>query len=158
MRHAGERLQRLIEQNIDHAERYRRVYITQGPRAWSVGATEHRDIVDACLAHDPTAAATLLATHLSRTALTVFMLAAPEHDPAAIRAALSQVSMRSAPAPDQPQLPSAGAAARRRSSERDGGSSDPPVSRPADDDARGSSRRHTIAPPPTLNIEQRKST
>ena len=36
----------LIEQNIDHAERYRRVYITQSPRAWSVGATEHHDIVD----------------------------------------------------------------------------------------------------------------
>ena len=118
--HAGERLQRMIEQNIDHAERYRRVYITQSPRAWSVGATEHHDIVNACLAHDAATAATRLATHLSRTALTVFMLAAPEHDPAAIRAALTQATARTASQPEQPQLASRGPRTRLRSPDSDG--------------------------------------
>jgi DNA-binding GntR family transcriptional regulator len=112
--HAGERLQRMIEQNVDHAERYRRVYITQSPRAWSVGATEHHDIVSACLARDAVTASTRLATHLSRTALTVFMLAAPEHDPAAIRAALTQATASNTSHPDQPQLASRDAESRTR--------------------------------------------
>lgn len=112
--HAGERLQRMIEQNIDHSERYRRVYITQSPRSWSVGATEHHDIVSACLARDAVTAASRLATHLSRTALTVFMLAAPEHDPAAIRVALTQATASGAGQPDQPQLASHDAETRTR--------------------------------------------
>jgi DNA-binding GntR family transcriptional regulator len=107
--HAGERFRRMIEQNIDHAERYRRVYITQSPRSWSVGAAEHHEIVEACRARDGATAASLLAAHLSRTALTVFMLAAPEHDPAAIRAALAQATSRSVTRPDQPQLASSSA-------------------------------------------------
>jgi DNA-binding GntR family transcriptional regulator len=122
--HAGDRFERMIEQNIDHSERYRRVYITQSPRAWSVGATEHHDIVSACRARDPTGAAALLATHLSRTALTVFMLAAPEHDPAAIRTALAQATGR---APSQPPLRRLGSTAnlsRRRVPASLGGSED----------------------------------
>jgi DNA-binding GntR family transcriptional regulator len=98
--HAGERLLRMIEQSIDHSERYRRVYITQGPRAWSIGATEHHEIVDACLDRDATAASALLARHLSRTALTVFMLVAPEHNPELIRMALRQTTHQ-----DPPEIP-----------------------------------------------------
>jgi DNA-binding GntR family transcriptional regulator len=90
--HAGDRMLRLIEQFIDHSERYRRVYITQGPRSWTVGAAEHQGIVAACVERDPVRASVLLAQHLSRTALTVFMLVAPEHNPETIRAALRQAS------------------------------------------------------------------
>jgi DNA-binding GntR family transcriptional regulator len=112
--HAGERLERMIEQNIDHSERYRRVYIAQSPRAWSVGAAEHHDIVNACAARDAARAAALLATHLSRTALTVFMLAAPEHDPAAIRAALAQATGRTPSEAPQRRLGSTADLPRRR--------------------------------------------
>jgi DNA-binding GntR family transcriptional regulator len=90
--HAGERMLRLIEQLVDHGERYRRVYIAQGPRAWSVGAAEHAEIVAACVDRDASLAAALLARHLSRTALTVFMLSAPEYDPAILRAAIGQAT------------------------------------------------------------------
>src|SRR3954447_11067049 len=99
--HAGERTLRLIEQLVDHGERYRRVYIARGPRAWSVGAAEHADIVAACVDRDASLAAALLARHLSRTALTVFMLSAPEYDPAILRAAIAQATSASA-APSQP--------------------------------------------------------
>jgi DNA-binding GntR family transcriptional regulator len=71
--HAGERLQRLSEQCVEYAERYRRVYVTTQPRAWSVGAAEHREIVEACRARDAPLAAARLARHLSRTALSVLM-------------------------------------------------------------------------------------
>jgi DNA-binding GntR family transcriptional regulator len=101
--HAGDRLLRIIEQHLDHGERYRRVYITQGPRAWSVGAAEHREIVDACTIRDAPLASALLARHLARTALTVFMLAAPEHDPATLRAAVRQVTGVVTPMPTDGQ-------------------------------------------------------
>jgi DNA-binding GntR family transcriptional regulator len=108
--HAGERLVRLIEQFIDHSERYRRAYIEHGPRAWSVGAAEHVEIVEAYIKRDATQAAALVARHLSRTALTVFMTAAPEHEPTAVRAAVRQVASGLPPdsAPRQLALKSAG--------------------------------------------------
>lgn len=86
--HAGTRLVRTLEQLSDHAERYRRVYISQDPRAWSVGAGEHREIYDACARRDSGEAAEALARHLSRTALSVLVNLAPEHEPALVRAAL----------------------------------------------------------------------
>lgn len=97
--HAGQRMLRAIEQAIDHSERYRRVYITQGPRSWSIGAAEHREIVDACVSRDAGMASELLARHLSRTALTVFMLVAPEHNPEMVRAALRQTTEPAAELP-----------------------------------------------------------
>jgi DNA-binding GntR family transcriptional regulator len=90
--HAGERLQRLTKQCVEHAERYRRVYITTQPRAWTVGATEHREIVEACKARDAPIAAARLARHLSRTALSVLMTVAPDHDPQVVRSAVRQVT------------------------------------------------------------------
>ena len=92
VRHAGERMVQVVAQHIDHSERYRRVYITTGPRVWIVGAEEHREIFEACAARNAPLAGDLLARHLCRTALTVFMLAAPEHDPALLRAAIRQTS------------------------------------------------------------------
>jgi DNA-binding GntR family transcriptional regulator len=90
--HAGERLQRLTDQCVEHAERYRRVYVTTQPRAWTVGATEHREIVEACKARDASLAAARLARHLSRTALSVLMTVAPDHDPQVVRGAVRQVT------------------------------------------------------------------
>jgi DNA-binding GntR family transcriptional regulator len=97
VRYAGQPMLRTIEQRLDYSERYRRVRVTTRDHAWSVGAEEHGEIVEACLARDPPRAADRLARHLGRTALTVFMLAAPEHDPALVRAALRQTSEKHPP-------------------------------------------------------------
>lgn len=97
---AGDGLVRLIEQLMDHGERYRRVYVRSDPRAWAVGADEHRDIVQACIDRDSPLASSLLSRHLARTALTIFMMSAPEHEPATLRAAIRQVSAGSATEPE----------------------------------------------------------
>jgi DNA-binding GntR family transcriptional regulator len=94
--HAGRRLVRLVEQLSDHAERYRRAYIAGDPRAWSVGAAEHREIYEAAERGDANEAAEATAQHLARTALTVLANLAPEHDPSLVRGA-----MRASLAPDQ---------------------------------------------------------
>jgi DNA-binding GntR family transcriptional regulator len=107
--HAGQRLMRLVEQLSDHAERYRRVYIAGDPRAWSVGAAEHREIYEAAERGDANGASEATVQHLARTALTVLANLAPEHDPSLIRGA-----MRASLAPDQP------ARSLRRSPERQG--------------------------------------
>jgi DNA-binding GntR family transcriptional regulator len=89
--HGGVRLVRGIDEMYDHSERYRRVYIVGDPRAWSVGAAEHRAIAKACRDREAELAATLLARHLSRTALTVIALMSPEHEPVTVRTGLRQV-------------------------------------------------------------------
>jgi hypothetical protein len=68
------------------------VYVTQDPRAWSVGAAEHREIVAACDDGDATAAADALARHLARTAGSVLMHVAPDHDPSLVRDAVRAAS------------------------------------------------------------------
>ena len=86
---AGERLVAQTQQAIDHSERYRRIYISQ---TRSLGAGERTEILQACVDRDGQLAAALLARHLSRTALTAFMTAAPEHEPALVRAAVRQAT------------------------------------------------------------------
>ena len=90
--YSGPRIVRLAEQLSDHAERYRLVYVTQDPRAWSVGAAEHREIVAACDDGDAVAAADALARHLARTAGSVLMHVAPDHDPSLVRDAVRAAS------------------------------------------------------------------
>jgi DNA-binding GntR family transcriptional regulator len=94
VRHAGPRLVRLLGQLSDHAERYRRTYIAGDPRAWSVGAAEHREIFEAVAAGDPAAASRATVGHLARTALTVLANLAPEHEPALIREAMRSAAGR----------------------------------------------------------------
>ena len=94
--HAGQRLVRHVEQLSDHAERYRRVYIAGDPRAWSVGAAEHRQIYEATERRDASGAAEATVQHLARTALTVLANIAPEHDPSLVRGAM-QASLATSP-------------------------------------------------------------
>jgi DNA-binding GntR family transcriptional regulator len=90
--YSGDRIVRLIEQLSDHAERYRLVYFSQGPRIWSHGDAEHREIVAASEAGDPTEAAAALARHLARTASSVLMQVAPDHEPTLVRNAVRAAS------------------------------------------------------------------
>ncbi len=91
VRGAGARPLRLLGELADHAERYRRLYVTEDPRAWTAGAQEHQAIVEACLARDSAGAAERLARHFAHTALSVLMRLAPEHEPAVVRAALRSI-------------------------------------------------------------------
>jgi DNA-binding GntR family transcriptional regulator len=86
--HAGQRLVKLVEQLSDHAERYRRAYIEGDPRAWSVGAAEHHQIYEAAERGDADGASEATVQHLARTALTVLVNLAPEHDPSLVRGAM----------------------------------------------------------------------
>jgi DNA-binding GntR family transcriptional regulator len=94
--HAGVRIARDAAILCDHAERYRRVYLSE-TTPWQAAAVEHAAIFDACRARDAVAAADLVVRHLARTALTVIASIAPEHDPQSVRAAIrSAVSSESA--------------------------------------------------------------
>src|SRR4051794_40534934 len=97
--HAGDRLVRLVEQLSDHAERYRRAYIAGDPRAWSVGAAEHREIYEAAQRGDANAASVATVQHLARTALTVLANLAPEHDPTLVREAIQAALESDTPQP-----------------------------------------------------------
>lgn len=91
VRGGGKRLCRMLAEFCDHAERYRRLYMTSEPRAMSIGPAEHEAIAAACHARNATLAAVELARHLSRTALTALLQIAPEHDPAMVRGTLRAV-------------------------------------------------------------------
>jgi DNA-binding GntR family transcriptional regulator len=78
---AGGRFTGLLHQLSDHAERYRRLYTTSAPRAWSTGSHEHRLIVDAVLDADPELAARRLAAHLAQTARGVIALLDADSEP-----------------------------------------------------------------------------
>ncbi len=89
--HAGTRIVTMLAQLSDHAERYRRFYITESPRAFEQGMREHQAILDACLARDPGAAAERLARHYSSVVLGTLAVLAPEYDPVLVRTALHSV-------------------------------------------------------------------
>ena len=84
--HAGERVNFVLSQMFDHAERYRRLHIGHGPGAWAT--PQHRDILDACKAGDRDKAAALLAGHLARTGLEVSELLDPGYTPELLRTAV----------------------------------------------------------------------
>jgi DNA-binding GntR family transcriptional regulator len=89
--HAGPRITALLVQLADHSGRYRHLYISGAPRAWSVGRTEHEEIVAACEEREAAAAARLLAGHLANTALSVLALREPERKPDRVEVALGLV-------------------------------------------------------------------
>ncbi len=85
---AGERQRREIVRLSEHAERYRRAYTTEAPRAWAKGVKEHKLILDACCERDPVLAAERLARHYSSVVLGLLGMLAPEHEPVAVRTAM----------------------------------------------------------------------
>jgi len=89
----------------DHAERYRRLYLSQ-PASWEQGRTEHREILAACEARDGDLVARLLAEHFAKIALTLVAQIDSTFEPwlvrAAIRSAL-QFPIKS-PRPDNRQV------------------------------------------------------
>jgi DNA-binding GntR family transcriptional regulator len=89
--HAGGHITELVERLQENSNRYRRIYLTQGPRAWSHTTSEHAGILRACEARDPAAAAAELARHYARTALTVIAIIDPGYDPFSVRSAVSMV-------------------------------------------------------------------
>jgi DNA-binding GntR family transcriptional regulator len=89
-KYAGMKLIERARDLDDHAERYRRLYMSQ-PQSWASAAQEHREIVDACKARNSALAAAQLGRHLGKTALVVAASISPEHEPAAVRAALRLV-------------------------------------------------------------------
>jgi DNA-binding GntR family transcriptional regulator len=89
--HAGDRIARQVRDFSEHCARYRRLYIQGEPRAFAQGAEEHRGIVEAVVARDPSLAAARLGVHLGRTALTVVAIVDPGYDPEMVRAAIRWV-------------------------------------------------------------------
>ena len=85
--HAGERVNFVLGQMFDHAERYRRLHIGHGPTAWATA--DHREILDACKAQDRDGSAGLLASHLARTGFEVSKLLDPEYRPKLLELALA---------------------------------------------------------------------
>jgi DNA-binding GntR family transcriptional regulator len=86
---SGRRVNDLLGQLFDHAERYRRLHIGHGPTAWATAG--HREILDACKAGDRDLSAGRLASHLARTGLEVTELLDPTYDPVALKTALTDV-------------------------------------------------------------------
>lgn len=89
--YTGNRITDLAGQLQERSKLYRRLYVTQEPRAWWHTTAEHTAILRACEGGDASAAAAELAHHYARTALTVIALIEPQYDPASIRAAVSLV-------------------------------------------------------------------
>jgi DNA-binding GntR family transcriptional regulator len=85
---AGDRISAFLSQLSDHAERYRRYYTTELPRAWSIGVSEHRAILDACAEGDAQRGAVELVRHLHHVAISVIESIDPSHDPVALRLAM----------------------------------------------------------------------
>ena len=89
---AGARVNALLEQLSDHAERYRRVHITRSPKAWQTAG--HREILDAAKKGDREKAGRLMATHLSSNAFDVMELLEPGYDAARLRQTLEDIGAR----------------------------------------------------------------
>jgi DNA-binding GntR family transcriptional regulator len=90
--HSGERMRRSVAQWAEHAERYRRVYVSDDGGGFLQGAREHAQLAAAARERDATGATRLLARHLSRAALTLIASMDPGHEPALLRAAIRQVA------------------------------------------------------------------
>jgi DNA-binding GntR family transcriptional regulator len=86
---AGVRMNAMLTQLSDHAQRYRRVHLARSAKAWLTEG--HREILDAAKNGDRENAGRLLADHLSRTAFDVMELLEPGYDSARLRQTLEDV-------------------------------------------------------------------
>ncbi len=87
IRLAGPRHADCSVQLNEHAERYRRIYLTQ-PSSYQQSREEHGAIMDACAARDGEKVAALLAEHYARIALTIIAQIAPAFEPRQVRSAV----------------------------------------------------------------------
>jgi len=71
----------------EHAERYRRLYLSQ-PASWEQGRSEHHEILAACEARDGDLVARLLAEHFAKIALTLVAQIDSTFEPWLVRAAI----------------------------------------------------------------------
>lgn len=105
---SGRRMTTLLSELYDYSQRYRWLYIRSDPRALTAGTQEHEAIVAACLDREAALAGVLLARHLTRTALSVLLQLAPEHDPRLVRETLRAVLDGSGAADDAVRLAGVG--------------------------------------------------
>lgn len=87
IRLAGPRHADYSAQLNEHAERYRRIYMTQ-PSSYVQSREEHQAIMVACAARDGEKVAALLAEHYARIALTIIAQIDPSFEPRQVRAAV----------------------------------------------------------------------
>jgi len=71
----------------EHAERYRRLYLSQ-PASWEQGRKEHIEIFEACKARDGDLVAQVLAEHFARIALTLVAQIDSTFEPWLVRSAV----------------------------------------------------------------------
>jgi DNA-binding GntR family transcriptional regulator len=86
---SGDALRRQMRSLMARSLRYRHMSVLgERPYGWSTGEAEHGSILAACQRHDSAAAATLLAIHLARSAISVLDHLGGGERPEAIVAAL----------------------------------------------------------------------
>lgn len=90
IRAAGPRHADYSAQLNEHAERYRRLYLTHAS-SYRQSRDEHQAIMDACAARDGDLVACLLAEHYARIALTIIAQIEPVFEPRLVRAAVRLV-------------------------------------------------------------------
>jgi DNA-binding GntR family transcriptional regulator len=86
---AGPRIATLLRQLSDHSERYRRLYTTEQPRAWTAGVSEHRAILDAVKARDADADGARHVDHLVHTVTSVIAMVDPDYDASRLPVAMA---------------------------------------------------------------------
>ena len=89
---AGTRVETMLGELFDHAERYRLAFGGTTPERWEERRAEHRSILDAVTERDADAAAVALGRHYARTATRVFSNLEPDRDLAHLRATLATVA------------------------------------------------------------------
>ena len=89
MARVTEPLRRTIDSFAERSERYLRLFQLWHPQSFDAAHLEHERILTAVEGNDPAAAGSLMAKHLSRTALTVMHDVSPESEAMAIREALA---------------------------------------------------------------------
>lgn len=84
---SGARTVRQIEQLSDHAERYRRIYLSLEKSSFETSTEEHLTLYEAAVAGDGAEAVRRLAAHYARTATSLIKRFDPEYSPDRLEAA-----------------------------------------------------------------------
>jgi DNA-binding GntR family transcriptional regulator len=87
-RAVGPHLQRTLASLAEQSERYIRLAQLGVPGSWARAHQEHEALLEALRAGSSAEAASVIARHLARTALSVLADVAPEYEPTATRTAL----------------------------------------------------------------------